>query len=72
MQLAVLFSMRQTCQPLYDHATPRCEAAPWHLVLHTRKGNVARATSFRSCVGAAAAALISTAVAASRNEAAGA
>ena len=55
--------MRQTCQPLYHHSQlngPRCEAAPWDLVTHTRKGNVARATSGASSVGAAAGASIST------------
>ena len=41
-------------------ATPRCEAAPWDLVMHTTKGDVARATSVVSCVGAAAGASIST------------
>ena len=43
-------------------ATPRCEAALWDLVMHTRKGNVVRATSGACSVGGGAAgASISTA-----------
>ena len=57
-------------------ATPRCEAPTWDRVIgnaHARKGNVARATSVASCVGAAAGASISTAtVAASGAETTGA
>ena len=45
--LQFFFSMCQTCQtcqPLDDQSQPRCEAAPCDLVMHTGKGNVARAT----------------------------
>ena len=38
--------MQQTGKPPYDHSKRHGEAAPWDLVMQTRKGNVADASYY--------------------------
>lgn len=57
--------MQQTGKPPYDHSKRHGEAAPWDLVMQTRKGNVAGAT-VNSVASSGAATGASTSTAASR------